>query len=113
MLVTGCGPIGALSIAAARRAASTDVVVSEPHPTPAGARRRLGATVVTPDELVTPGMPFDLVDDPFDVALECSGHGVAMEAALAQLKRGGTLVLVGAGMGGRASTTTASCSTSS
>jgi threonine dehydrogenase-like Zn-dependent dehydrogenase len=53
---------------------------------------------VTPDDLPKPRMPFDLVDDPFDVALECSGHGVAMESALSQLKRGGSLVLVGAGM---------------
>jgi threonine dehydrogenase-like Zn-dependent dehydrogenase len=43
-------------------------------------------------------MPFDLVDDPFDAVLECSGHAAAMQAGLSQLKRGGTLVLVGAGM---------------
>ncbi len=39
-----------------------------------------------------------VVDDAVDVVLECSGHGEAMEAGLAQLKRRGTLVLVGAGM---------------
>ena len=52
----------------------------------------------TPEELVTPPMPHDIVDEPFDVALECSGNGRAQESALAQLKRAGTLVLVGAGM---------------
>ena len=98
VLVTGCGPIGALSIAAARARGITEIVASEPHPTRRALAERLGATVVMPDDLPKPGMPFDLVDDPFDVALECSGHGVAMETALAQLKRGGTLVLVGAGM---------------
>jgi L-iditol 2-dehydrogenase len=98
ILVTGCGPIGALSIAAARARGVTDIVASEPHPTRRALAERLGATGVDPDELGAPRMPFDLVDDPFDVALECSGHGVAMEGALAQLKRGGTLVLVGAGM---------------
>ena len=45
-----------------------------------------------------PAMPHDLVAEPFDVALECSGNNRAMEAALAQLKRAGTLVLVGAGI---------------
>ena len=90
VLVTGCGPIGALSIAAARARGVTDIVASEPHPTRQALARRLGATVVTPDDLPKPRMPFDLVDDPFDVALECSGHGVAMESALSQLKRGGT-----------------------
>ena len=98
ILVTGCGPIGALSVAAARARGVTDVVVSEPHPARRALGERLGATAIAPDELVAPRMPFDLVDDPFDVVLECSGHSAAMEAGLAQLKRGGTLVLVGAGM---------------
>jgi L-iditol 2-dehydrogenase len=98
VLVTGCGPIGALSVAAARARGVTDIVVSEPHPARRELAERLGATAVAPDQLDTPRMPYDLVDDPVDVALECSGHKAAMEAALAQLKRGGTLVLVGAGM---------------
>jgi L-iditol 2-dehydrogenase len=98
VLVTGCGPIGALSIAAARARGVTDIVASEPHPSRRALAERLGATGVDPGDLGAPRMPFDLVDDPFDVALECSGHGAAMEGALAQLKRAGTLVLVGAGM---------------
>jgi threonine dehydrogenase-like Zn-dependent dehydrogenase len=96
--VTGCGPIGALSVAAARARGVNDVVVSEPHPPRRVLAERLGAVAVAPDALGAPRMPFDLVGNPFDVALECSGHGVAMESALSQLKRGGTLVLVGAGM---------------
>jgi L-iditol 2-dehydrogenase len=98
VLVTGCGPIGALSVAAARARGVTDIVASEPHLARRALAERLGATGVDPGDLGAPRMPFDLVDDPFDVALECSGHGVAMEGALMQLKRGGTLVLVGAGM---------------
>lgn len=98
ILVTGCGPIGALSIAAARARGVAEIVASEPHPKRRALAERLGAVVVAPDELVTPRMPFDLVDEPFDAVLECSGHAAAMQAGLAQLKRGGTLVLVGAGM---------------
>jgi 2-desacetyl-2-hydroxyethyl bacteriochlorophyllide A dehydrogenase len=98
VLVTGCGPIGALSVAAARAHGVVDIVVSEPHPARRALAERLGATAVAPDELGAPRMPFELVGEPFDVALECSGHAAAMEAGLAQLKRGGTLVLVGAGM---------------
>ena len=98
ILVTGCGPIGALTIAAARARGVTDVVASEPHPRRRALAERLGAVVVAPDELGKPAMPFDLVDDPFDAVLECSGHAAAMQAGLSQLKRGGTLVLVGAGM---------------
>ena len=56
-------------------------------------------------------MPHDLVDEPFDVALECSGNGRAMEAALAQLKRAGHARARRRGhRARRSSTTTASCS---
>lgn len=98
VLVTGCGPIGSLSIAAARARGVTDIVVSEPHPKRRALGERLGARAVDPETLQTPASPGDIVDEPFDVALECSGHAVAMQAALGQLKRGGTLVLVGAGI---------------
>jgi 2-desacetyl-2-hydroxyethyl bacteriochlorophyllide A dehydrogenase len=97
-LVTGGGPIGFLSVAALKAAGVDDIVVSEPH---AGRRdlcARLGARTVDPMELETPMMPHDIVAEPFDVVLECSGHREAMEAGLAQLKRAGTLVFVGAGI---------------
>lgn len=98
LLVTGAGPIGALAVAAARARGVTDIVVSEPAPRRQELARRLGARVVTPDTLVAPMSPNEVVDEPFDVALECSGRSAAMEAALGQLERTGTLVLVGAGM---------------
>ena len=98
VLVTGGGPIGALSVAAARARGVTDVVVSEPHPRRRALAERLGAVTIAPAELVAPRSPGDIVADPFDVALECSGNRAAMEAALGQLERGGTLVLVGAGI---------------
>jgi threonine dehydrogenase-like Zn-dependent dehydrogenase len=97
-LVTGGGPIGFLSIAALKALGVDDVVVSEPKASRRALCEKLGARSVDPAELITPAMPYDLVDEPFDVALECSGNGRAQESALAQLKRAGTLVLVGAGM---------------
>jgi (R,R)-butanediol dehydrogenase/meso-butanediol dehydrogenase/diacetyl reductase len=98
LLVTGGGPIGALSVAAARARGVSDIVVSEPHPKRRALVERLGAVTVAPEELVTPASPNDIVDVPFDVVLECSGHPAAMETGLAQLRRAGTLVLVGAGI---------------
>jgi 2-desacetyl-2-hydroxyethyl bacteriochlorophyllide A dehydrogenase len=98
VLVTGAGPIGTLSVAAARARGVTDIVVSEPHPKRRELAERLGATVVDPSDLDTPPMPNEIVAEPFDVVLECSGNPAAMEAGLGQLKAGGTLVLVGAGM---------------
>jgi threonine dehydrogenase-like Zn-dependent dehydrogenase len=97
-LVTGGGPIGFLSIAALKALGVDDVVVSEPKASRRALCEKLGARAVDPPELITPAMPYDLVDEPFDVALECSGNGRAQESALAQLKCAGTLVLVGAGM---------------
>jgi (R,R)-butanediol dehydrogenase/meso-butanediol dehydrogenase/diacetyl reductase len=98
VLVMGCGPIGALSVAASVARGVTDVVVSEPHPKRRELAERLGARAIDPESLETPASPGDIVDEPYEVVLECSGHAVAMQAGLAQLKRGGTLVLVGAGI---------------
>jgi (R,R)-butanediol dehydrogenase/meso-butanediol dehydrogenase/diacetyl reductase len=100
-LVLGAGPIGALSIAALRALGVDDVTCIEP-----GERRRalaaaVGATAVRhPDDLDVPSVaePGRVVDGAVDVVLECSGRAAAMEAGLAQLIPGGTLVLVGAGM---------------
>jgi 2-desacetyl-2-hydroxyethyl bacteriochlorophyllide A dehydrogenase len=98
VLITGAGPIGTLSVAAARAQGVTDIVVSEPHPLRRALAERLGAVAVEPDTFVTPEHPSAIVDEPFDVVLECSGLAAATEEALGQLKRGGTLVLVGAGI---------------
>jgi (R,R)-butanediol dehydrogenase/meso-butanediol dehydrogenase/diacetyl reductase len=99
VLVTGAGPIGLLAIAALRAQGIDDVVVSEP----ASSRRERAVAVgassaITPADLEIPAMPMDLIDDPYDAVLECSGRVDAMEAGLTQLRRGGRLVLVGTGM---------------
>ncbi len=97
-LVTGVGPIGMLTLAALH-ARGVEVTVSEPHEARRALAERVGATrCVTPDELPRPRLPFDIVDAPFDVAFECSGRAPAMESALCQLGKAGTLVLVGTGM---------------
>lgn len=100
-LVLGAGPIGALSIAALRALGVDDVRCAEPGEHRQALAAEVGATsVVHPADLVVPTMadPGRVVDDPVDVVLECSGKAKAMEAGLAQLARGGTLVLVGAGI---------------
>ena len=97
-LVTGGGPIGFLTVAALRAEAVAEVVVSEPHAARRELCERLGARTVDPSELNRPIMPHDMVEHPFDVVLECSGHRSAMEAGFAQLQRAGTMVFVGAGI---------------
>ncbi|MEY2469451.1 MAG: (R,R)-butanediol dehydrogenase / meso-butanediol dehydrogenase / diacetyl reductase [Actinomycetota bacterium] len=101
VMVMGAGPIGALTIAALRALGVDDVTCSEPTEIRREIAAAVGAgRVVHPDELHVPSIaePGLVVDGAVDVVLECSGHGRAMEAGLAQCKRGGMLVLVGAGM---------------
>lgn len=98
-LVTGAGPIGMLTIAGLRALGVEEVIVSEPSAKRRARAAELGATrVVGPGQLESPGMPFTIVENAVDVALECSGNPRAMESALAQLRRLGRLVLVGTGM---------------
>ncbi len=99
VLVTGAGPIGFLTVAILRERGVTDITVSEPSAKRRELAARVGAsTVVEPDHLVAPGMPMDVVDDPYQVAFECSGNPRAMENALSSLDRAGTLVLSGTGL---------------
>ncbi len=100
VLVSGAGPIGMLVVAALAARGVDDIVVSEPSGGRRALAERLGAATVTPDALDVPTMaePRRLVADPVDVALECSGRAGAIGAALAQLIRGGRLVLVGTGI---------------
>jgi len=100
-LVLGAGPIGALTIAALRARGVDDVTCAEPGERRQALAKEVGATrVVHPADLVVPSIaePGRVVDGAVDVVLECSGKAAAMEAGLAQLVRGGTLVLVGAGI---------------
>jgi threonine dehydrogenase-like Zn-dependent dehydrogenase len=100
-LVMGAGPIGALTIAALRAMGVDDVTAVEPAPSRQALASAVGATAVRePGDLVVPSIaePGLVVDGAVDVVLECSGKAKAMEAGLAQLVRGGTLVLVGAGI---------------
>lgn len=101
VMVIGAGPIGALSVAALVRRGIGPVTVVEP-----GERRRrlaadLGADrVIGPDELTVfpPWEPERIAEHAAHVVLECSGKKAAMEAGFHQLRRGGTLALVGAGI---------------
>jgi (R,R)-butanediol dehydrogenase/meso-butanediol dehydrogenase/diacetyl reductase len=100
ILVTGAGPIGTLVLAALRAKGIDDVTVSEPAPLRRDLARRLGAAeVLEPDALPSFTNPGQVRPDGFHVVFEASGVAAAQEQALAQVRRAGTLVLVGAGAG--------------
>jgi (R,R)-butanediol dehydrogenase/meso-butanediol dehydrogenase/diacetyl reductase len=100
-MVIGAGPIGALTIAALRAMGVSDITVVEPNE----GRRQL-ATDVGASEVVDPSElelfpawePEALAARAVHVVLECSGHKSAIEAGFNQLRRGGILVMVGAGI---------------
>jgi (R,R)-butanediol dehydrogenase/meso-butanediol dehydrogenase/diacetyl reductase len=100
-MIFGAGPIGALTLAALVAREIGPVSVVEPS---AGRRSLAGALgaadVLDPAELETFEMfePERIATRAVHVVFECSGHKSAMEAGFQQLRRGGTMVLVGAGM---------------
>jgi (R,R)-butanediol dehydrogenase/meso-butanediol dehydrogenase/diacetyl reductase len=101
VMVIGAGPIGALSIAALVARGIGPVTAVEP-----GERRKrlaldLGAAeVLDPADLekFPPWEPERISERAAHVVLECSGKKAAMEVGFHQLRRGGTLALVGAGV---------------
>jgi len=101
VMVIGAGPIGALSIAALRARDLGPITAVEPSEKRKALAKALGAdTVLDPDELevFAPWEPERIATHAAHVVLECSGHKAAMEAGFHQLRRGGTLALVGAGV---------------
>jgi len=101
VMVFGAGPIGALAIAALAATKEHRVTAVEPNEQ----RRQLALDVgaeaaLSPDELARfeRWEPERLAPVAVDAVLECSGHKAAMELGLHQLRRGGRLVLVGAGI---------------
>jgi threonine dehydrogenase-like Zn-dependent dehydrogenase len=101
VLVLGAGPIGALSIAALVARRLGPVIAVEPAEPRRELARALGAeSVIHPDELEVfpPWEPERMAERAVDVVLECSGKKAAMEAGFCQLRRGGRMVLVGAGI---------------
>ena len=101
VMVIGAGPIGALSIAALVAYGIGPVIAVEP-----GERRKQLAVISAPPRSSIPPTwrrfppwePERISDRATHVVLECSGKKEAMEVGFHQLRRGGTLALVGAGI---------------
>lgn len=100
-MVFGAGPIGALTVAVLAARGIGPITVIEP-----GAARQELARALGADAVLAPGdveifpmwEPERIAAGAVDVVFECSGKRAAMEAGFHQLKRGGTLVMVGAGI---------------
>jgi L-idonate 5-dehydrogenase len=98
VLVTGCGPIGALAILAARHAGAREIVATDLQDAPLAVARRIGAdrTInVRSDAAALEAYGAD--KGTFDVVLEASGSGAAMAAALQAARPRATIVQFGLG----------------
>lgn len=99
VLVSGAGPIGALTVICARAAGASLIIVSEPNPN----RRRIiqdidpAVVVVDPATDKAGDVARDLTEDNVgvDVALECVGLEVSLNTCVDAVRRGGKVVQVG------------------
>jgi L-idonate 5-dehydrogenase len=98
VLVTGCGPIGALVVIAARRAGATQIVVTDVGAFALRSALKVGADLAinvaeTPQALAA----FSADKGQFDVLFEASGNPAALRGALDVLRPRGVIVQVGLG----------------
>jgi L-idonate 5-dehydrogenase len=98
VMVTGCGPIGALVVIAARRAGAAEIVVTDVTPHPLRKALQVGA-----DEAVNMADRPNALDGYtaekgwFDVLFEASGNERALTGALDVLRPRGIIVQLGLG----------------
>lgn len=95
VLVTGCGPIGLFTVGICRAAGVSHIVASDVNPTRLELARRMGAhSVVTPDQ-ATAAVHAATDGLGVDVALEMSGVPQAIHQALALVRVGGRVQMLG------------------
>ncbi|QQF06252.1 L-idonate 5-dehydrogenase [Sinorhizobium meliloti] len=98
VLVTGCGPIGTLSILAARRAGAAEIVAGDLSERALGFARAVGADrTVNLSEDRDGLVPFSENKGTFDVLYECSGAQPALVAGIQALRPRGVIVQLGLG----------------
>ena len=96
VLVTGCGPIGVLSIIAARRAGAVQIVATDLSDNALEYAKKAGADVTINTMNDTESMSTYTADKGhFDVMFECSGAAAALGAGIAALRPGGVIMQLG------------------
>ena len=98
VLVTGCGPIGVLSILAARRAGAVEIVATDLSEFTRSLAAQVGADRVIntgrePDALAAYGAEKGY----FDVLYECTGVAAALAGGIAALRPRGVILQLGLG----------------
>ena len=98
VLVTGCGPIGALAIIAARVHGAQEIVATDVSDFTLGLAKKIGAdhiiNVATNADAIA---PFKANKGYFDIMIEASGNEAALHMGLEVLKPRSTLIQLGLG----------------
>ena len=98
VLITGCGPIGALAVLVAKNAGAAELVVTDIATQPLEMAKRLGATLVVNAAKEPEALKSYAADKgQFDVLIEATGNETAIRSALELVRPGGTVVQLGLG----------------
>ncbi len=98
VLVTGCGPIGALIVIAARHAGASEIVVTDVTDQTLARARQVGADVTVNVATQAEALdPYKADKGCFDVLFEASGNAQALRTGFEVLKPRGIIVQVGTG----------------
>jgi L-idonate 5-dehydrogenase len=98
VLVTGCGPIGALAILSARRAGAAEIVATDLADFPLDLARKVGADhALNVKDAADALTPYAANKGTFDILFECSGAAPALAAAIPALRPRGAIVQLGIG----------------
>jgi L-idonate 5-dehydrogenase len=98
VLVTGCGPIGALAIVAARAHGAKDIAATDVSDYTLGLARKVGAdTTINVATSADSIVPYKANKGSFDVMIEASGNEQALRMGLEVLRPRGILIQLGLG----------------
>lgn len=93
VLVTGCGPIGALAILASIASGASEVFFTEPHPKRAALGESLGGSRVLGDTVAAQANEIRNAThgQGVDAAIECAGKAPALELCVDAVRMAGTV----------------------
>lgn len=98
VLVTGCGPIGLLSVLAARRGGAAEIVATDLSDFTLAMARKIGADRTVNMAADPDGLSAYTADKGhFDVLYECSGAAPALAAGIAAMRPRGVVLQLGLG----------------
>jgi L-idonate 5-dehydrogenase len=94
-VIFGAGPIGLLTLLAARLGGMAEIAVVDIAAAPLAFARRLGADHVVDISAGEDGLKSLAAERTFDVAFEVSGTAAGLSSAISNVRRGGTVVQIG------------------